>query len=437
MIPRYTRSKIAYIWSDENKFKLWLDVEVAVCEAWSKIGRIPEEAVERIKKNANFNVDRILEIEKVTKHDVIAFLENVSEYIGEDAQYLHLGLTSSDILDTAFALQLKQAGEHILNEIDRVLEILKRRAFEFKDTIMIGRTHGIHAEPITFGFKLASWYTEFRRARRRLRSAIETISYGKISGAVGTFANVDPKVEEYALEKLGLRPEPVSTQVVPRDRHAEFFAALALIASSVERVAIEIRHLQRTEVREAEEYFSPGQKGSSAMPHKRNPILSENMTGLARTIRGYLTPALENVALWHERDISHSSVERMIAPDATVLMDFLLHRLGTVLDKLVVYQDQMEKNVYLTRGLIFSQRVMIALMDKGLVRKDAYELVQKHAMNVWNNSTKNLKEELIEDPEIMKYLSKDEIDGLFDVSYYTKNIDYIFSRVFKEIKRRR
>ncbi len=432
MIPRYTRDEIARIWSDENKYRLWLDIEIAVCEGWSKLGKIPVDAVERIKKNANFNVERILEIEKVTKHDVIAFLENVSEYIGDDAKYLHIGLTSSDVLDTAFALQLKQAGEHLLKEIDRVLDILKKRAIEFKDTIMIGRTHGIHAEPITFGFKLASWYTEFRRARRRLKSAIETISYGKISGAVGTFANVDPFVEEYALKLLGLKPEPVSTQVVPRDRHAEFFAALALIASSAERIAVEIRHLQRTEVREAEEYFSPGQKGSSAMPHKRNPILSENMTGLARTIRGYLTPALENVALWHERDISHSSVERMIAPDSTVLTDFLLHRLGTVLEKLVVYPEQMEKNVYLTRGLIFSQRVMLALMDRGLVRKDAYELVQKHAMDVWNSEDRDLKSELRSDPEVMKYLSKEDLEELFDISYYTKNIDYIFKRVFDE-----
>ena len=431
MIPRYTREEIAHIWSDENKFKLWLDIEIAVCEAWSRLGRVPPEALERIKEKASFDVKRILEIEEVTKHDVIAFLENVSEYIGEDAQYLHIGLTSSDVLDTAFALQLKQAGEHLLKEIDRVLEILTRRAYEFKDTIMIGRTHGIHAEPITFGFKIASWYSEFKRARRRLENAIENISYGKISGAVGTFANVPPEVEEYAMEKLGLKPEPVSTQVVPRDRHAEFFSALALIASSAERIAIEIRHLQRTEVREAEEYFSPGQKGSSAMPHKRNPILSENMTGLARTIRGYLIPALENVALWHERDISHSSVERMIAPDATVLSDFLLHRLGTVLDKLVVYPDQMEKNVYLTRGLIFSQRVMLALMEKGLVRKEAYELVQKHAMDVWNNQSLDLRSELEKDPEITKLLSKEELDELFDISYYTKNIDYIFRRVFE------
>ena len=431
MIPRYTRQEMASIWSDENKFKLWLEIEIAVCEGWSKLGKVPAEAVERIKKNAKFNVNRILEIEQITKHDVIAFLENVSEYIGEDAKYLHIGLTSSDVLDTAFALQLKQAGELILKDIENLLEILKRRAYEFKDTVMIGRTHGIHAEPITFGFKLASWYSEFRRNRRRLKSAIETISYGKISGAVGTFANVDPRVEEFALKKLGLKPEPVSTQVVPRDRHAEFFSALAMIASSAERIAVEIRHLQRTEVREAEEYFSKGQKGSSAMPHKRNPILSENVTGLARTIRGYLVPALENVALWHERDISHSSVERMIAPDATVLTDFMLRRLAGIIDKLVVYEDRMRDNIFLTHGLIFSQRVMLALMEKGLVRKEAYELVQKHAMKVWEEG-RDFKSLLESDPEITELLSREELDSLFDLSYYTKNIDFVFSRVFEE-----
>ncbi|WP_456432723.1 adenylosuccinate lyase [Thermosulfuriphilus sp.] len=430
MIPRYSRKEMANLWTEEAKFKSWLEVELAVCEAWAELGVIPKEALEVIKERARFDVTRIEEIEAEVKHDVIAFLTNVAEYVGPEARYIHLGMTSSDVLDTAMALRMKRAMEMILADVDDLLEALKQRAIEHKDTVMIGRTHGIHAEPITFGLKLAIWYEEFRRHRRRLQAALETISYGKISGAVGTYAHLDPRVEELACQRLGLKPAPISNQVIQRDRYAEYLAALALLASSVEKIATEIRHLQRTEVLEAEEYFSPGQKGSSAMPHKRNPILSENLCGLARLVRGYLTPALENVALWHERDISHSSVERVIVPDATIATDFMLKRLTGVIRRLVIYPDRMKKNLWLLRGLIFSQQVMLKLTEKGLSREEAYRIVQSLAMDVWQSEDKNFKDLLLTSEEIKRYLSVSEIEALFDVNYYLRHVGLIFERIF-------
>ena len=431
MIERYSREKIKKIWTDENKFKKWLDIELAVCEAWNKLGEIPDDALKNIKEKASFNVDRILEIEKTVKHDVIAFLTCVAEYVGEDSRFIHKGLTSSDILDTSFNLLLKEAGEILLEDLENFKNVVKERAFEHKYTVMIGRSHGIHAEPITFGFKLAVWYEETKRNIDRLKRAIEVISVGKISGAVGTFANVPPEIEEYVCKKLGLKPAPVSTQIIQRDRHAEFFSTLGIIASSFEKFAVEIRHLQRTEVLEAEEYFSEGQKGSSAMPHKRNPILSENVTGLARLVRGYTIPAMENVALWHERDISHSSVERVIAPDATIALDFLIARFTNILRKLIVYPENMKNNLNLTNGLIYSQRVLLALTEKGVTREDAYRMVQRNAMKVWKEK-KNFYNELLNDSEVRKYLSEKELKQLFDINYHLKNIDFIFDRVFKE-----
>ena len=431
MIERYSREKIKNIWTDENKFKKWLDIELAVCEAWNKLGEIPDDSLKNIKEKANFNVDRILEIEKIVKHDVIAFLTCVAEYVGEDSRFIHKGLTSSDILDTSFNLLLKEAGEILLEDLENFKNVVRERAFEHKYTVMIGRSHGIHAEPITFGFKLAVWYEETKRNIERLKKAIEVISVGKISGAVGTFANVPPEIEEYVCKKLGLKPAPVSTQIIQRDRYAEFFTTLGIIASSFEKFAVEIRHLQRTEVLEAEEYFSEGQKGSSAMPHKRNPILSENVTGLARLVRGYTIPAMENVALWHERDISHSSVERVIAPDATIALDFLIARFTNILRKLIVYPENMKNNLNLTNGLIYSQRVLLSLTEKGVTREDAYKMVQRNAMKVWKEK-KDFYNELLNDGEVMKYLSEKELKQLFDINYHLKNIDFIFDRVFKE-----
>ncbi len=430
MIPRYSRPEMAEIWTEESKFRSWLEVEIAVCEAWAELGVIPKEALEVIKKKARFEVARIEEIEAEVKHDVIAFLTNVAEYVGPEARYIHLGMTSSDVLDTAMALRMKRAMEMIIADVEELLEVIKQRALEHQDTVMIGRTHGIHAEPITFGLKLAIWYEEFRRHRRRLEAALETISYGKISGAVGTYAHLDPRVEELACKRLGLMPAPVSSQIIQRDRYAEYLAALALLAGTVEKVATEIRHLQRTEVLEAEEYFSPGQKGSSAMPHKRNPILSENLCGLARLVRGYLTPALENMVLWHERDISHSSVERVIVPDATIATDFMLRRLTGVLRRLVVYPERMKKNLWLLRGLIFSQQVMLKLTEKGLSREEAYGIVQKLAMEVWQNEDKNFKDLLLTSEKVRKYLSPEEIESLFDVNHYLRHVKTIFNRVF-------
>jgi adenylosuccinate lyase len=429
MIERYSRPEMTAIWSAENRYRKWLDIELYACEAHASMGTIPTEALLRIQGKADFNVARIDEIEKVVKHDVIAFLTSVADYIGDDSRFLHVGMTSSDVLDTSLAMLLRESGLLIISGIEKLLAALKKKAFEHKDTAMIGRSHGIHAEPVTFGIKMALWYDEMRRNLRRMESAVETISYGKISGAVGTFANIDPRVEEFVCAKAGLKPAPCSTQVVQRDRHAEFFSTLAIIASSIEKFAVEIRHLQRTEVLEAEEFFSKGQKGSSAMPHKRNPVLSENLTGLARLIRGYAVSALENVPLWHERDISHSSVERVIAPDATILMDFMLHRCSSLIENLVVYPENMMKNLNLMRGLVFSQRVLLELARKGASRESAYGLVQRNAMKVWE-AGKDFREELLADSEVRTYLSAEEIDGAFDLSYHFKHVDTIFTRVF-------
>ncbi len=439
MIPRYTREVMARLWSPEEKLRAWLLVEVLACEAWAKLGRVPRQALEVIKaKTEPFlekgftaeDVSRIEEIERETRHDVIAFLTYLERLIGPEGRYLHLGMTSSDMLDTAMAWLMKRAMEIIIEDVDELLEVLKRRALEHKDTVMIGRTHGIHAEPITFGLKFALWYEEMRRNKRRLEAALETISYGKLSGAVGTFAHIEPEVEAYVCEKMGLKPAPVSNQVIQRDRYAEYLASLAVLAGTVEKIATEIRHLQRTEVLEAEEFFAKGQKGSSAMPHKRNPILSENLCGLARLVRGYLMPALENDALWHERDISHSSVERVIVPDATTLADFMLKRLTRMLDKLIVYPERMKRNLNLLRGLIFSQPLLLALTEKGLPRQEAYALVQRRAMEVWEDEKKSFPEVVRQAPEITKYLSEEELARLFDLKYYLRHVDTIFKRVF-------
>ncbi len=429
MIPRYSREKMTAIWGQENKYQKWFDVELAACEAMVKLGTVPAKAVENIKAKAVINVARIDEIEKVTKHDVIAFVSSLTEVIGEDGRFIHMGLTSSDVLDTALALQLKESAEILLDDVDQLLAVLKRRALEHKHTLMIGRSHGIHAEPITFGLKMALWYQEMERNRERLVRARETVSYGKIAGAVGTFAFIEPFVEEYVCEKLGLKPAPVSSQIVQRDRHAEFFATLAIIASSLDKFAQEIRLLQRTEVREAEEYFSPGQKGSSAMPHKRNPVLSENISGLSRLVRSYAVAALEDVALWHERDISHSSVERVIGPDATIVLDFMLGRFTGLMDKLVVYPERMLANLNMTHGVIFSQMVLLSLIERGTTREDAYAVVQKNAMTSWHEGVQFRK--LLEQDEIVqKFLNTKDLDGIFNVNNFLKNLDYSFNRVF-------
>ncbi len=430
MIERYTRERMARIWDLKNKFSKWLQIEILACEAMAEEGLIPREAVENIKRKASFSVERILEIEERTKHDVIAFLENVEEYVGPDARYLHMGLTSSDILDTSFAVQLKEAMEIIIEDVREFMEVLKTRAEEHKYTVMIGRTHGVHAEPITFGLKLAVWYSEMKRNLRRLQSALDIISYGKLSGAVGTFANVSPKIERYVCEKLGLKPAEISTQIIQRDRHAQLFTTLAILAGTLEKIAIEIRHLQRTEVLEVEESFSKGQKGSSAMPHKKNPIGSENISGLARLVRSYAIAALENMVLWHERDISHSSVERVIAPDSTILIDFMLNRLKGIISNLVVHARKMEENLNLLRGLTCSQQVLIRLMAKGVQRRSAYEMVQRNALKVWNEG-REFKEVISEDPDILNYLNEKDIDELFSIDYHLKHVEDIFDRVFK------
>lgn len=429
MIPRYSRPEMVAIWEPENKYRIWFEIEAHACDAMAGLGIIPKSAAEAIWKKGKFDPKRIDEIEKTTKHDVIAFLTNVAENVGEDARFMHQGMTSSDVLDTCLALQLKQASDILLNDIDELLAVLKRRSYETKDMVCIGRSHGIHAEPTTFGLKLAFAYAEFERNRERLIKARDEIATCAISGAVGTFANIDPKVQDYVAKKLGLTSEPISTQIIPRDRHAYFFATLAVIASSVERIATEIRHLQRTEVHEAEEYFSPGQKGSSAMPHKRNPVLSENLCGLARMVRSYAIPAFENVALWHERDISHSSVERMIAPDATITLDFALSRLTQVIDKLVLYPENMKKNLKHLGGLIFSQRVLLALTQKNLSREESYKLVQSHAMRAWEEN-KNFLELLKNDVSVTKLLQPSELEELFSLNYHTKYVDGIFKNIF-------
>ncbi len=435
MIARYSRPEMTRIWTEHNKFAIWLQIEVAAAEAMAERGLVPADAIREIKeKTAALVIDdafvaRALEIEATVKHDVIAFLTTVNEHIGPVGRFLHLGLTSSDVLDTCLAVQLTQASDILLADLQAVLDAIRKRAEEHKFTPMMGRSHGIHAEPITFGLKLASWYAEMDRSLARMRAAREEIATGAISGAVGTFANVDPAVEEFVCQRLGLRPEPVSTQVIPRDRHAAYFAALGVIGSSMERIAVEIRHLQRTEVLEAEEYFSPGQKGSSAMPHKRNPVLTENITGLARLLRGYAVPAMENVALWHERDISHSSVERMIGPDATVTLNFALRRLEGVIAKLVVYPKNMDTNLNKLRGLIHSQRVLLALVEKGMTREEAYAAVQRNAMKVWEHGA-DFRAELGGDAEVTAKLTATDLDGLFDMGYHTKHVDTIFRRVF-------
>jgi adenylosuccinate lyase len=442
MIPRYSRPEMVANWSAENRFAIWFEIEAHATTKLAELGVVPKESAQKIWDVMNarkaelgdygFDVERIDEIERTTKHDVIAFLTHLSEIVGPDARFVHQGMTSSDILDTTLSVQMARAADILIADVDALLAALKRRAYEHKDTITIGRSHGIHAEPTTFGVKLAEAYAEFTRNRARLVAARAEIATAAISGAIGSFANIDPQVEEYVAEKLGLAIEPVSTQVIPRDRHAMFFATLGVVASSIERVAVEIRHLQRTEVLEAEEFFSPGQKGSSAMPHKRNPVLTENLTGLARLVRGMVTPALENVALWHERDISHSSVERMIAPDGTITLDFALARLTSVIDKLVVYPENMRKNLDLLGGLHNSQRVLLALTQAGYSREDSYAAVQRNAMKVWamqgdraGQFAKNLKA----DPEVT--LSDAQIDAMFDDAYHLKHVGTIFERVFK------
>jgi adenylosuccinate lyase len=432
MIPRYTRPEMASIWEPQTRFKIWFEIEAHAADAQAELGVIPKKAAETIwakAKDATFNVERIDEIERETRHDVIAFLTHLAEIVGPEARFVHQGMTSSDVLDTCFNVQLTRAADILIADIDKLLGALKTRAFEHKMTPTIGRSHGIHAEPVTFGLKLAYAYAEFTRAKERLTAARREVATCAISGAVGTFAQIDPRVEEHVAVAMGLTPEPVSTQVIPRDRHAMFFATLGVIASSMERLAIEIRHLQRTEVLEAEEFFSEGQKGSSAMPHKRNPVLTENITGLARMVRAYVTPALENVALWHERDISHSSAERMIGPDATVTLDFALNRLASVIDKLLVYPGNMQKNLDRLGGLVHSQRVLIALTQKGASREDAYKLVQRNAMPVWRGEG-DFQTLLKNDADVTKYLTAAEIAEQFDLNYHFKHVDTIFKRVF-------
>ncbi|MCS0504553.1 adenylosuccinate lyase [Ancylobacter mangrovi] len=432
MIPRYTRPEMASIWEPQTRFRIWFEIEAHATEALAEIGVVPKEAAAKIwemGKNATFDVARIDEIEAVTKHDVIAFLTHLAEIVGPEARFVHQGMTSSDVLDTCLNVQLVRAADILIKDVDRLLAALEARAFEHKLTPTVGRSHGIHAEPTTFGLKLAQAHAEFQRNRARLVAARHEVATCAISGAVGTFAQIDPRVEEYVAEKMGLAVEPVSTQVIPRDRHAMFFATLGVVASSMERVATEIRHLQRTEVLEVEEFFSAGQKGSSAMPHKRNPVLTENITGLARLVRGMVTPALENVALWHERDISHSSVERMIGPDGTVTLDFALNRLAGVIEKLVVYPENMQKNLDRLGGLVHSQRVLLALTQKGASREDAYRLVQRNAMPVWRGEGE-FQTLLTNDPEVRQYLSAEEIAEKFDLGYHLKHVDTIFRRVF-------
>jgi len=434
MIPRYSRPDMVAIWSPESKFRIWYEIEAHACEAMANIGVIPRENADAVwkAKDVKFDVARIDEIEAVTKHDVIAFLTHLAEHIGsEEARFVHQGMTSSDVLDTCFNVQLVRASDILIEDVKGLMAALKRRAIEHKDTVRIGRSHGIHAEPTTMGLTFARFYAEMDRNLARLKVARAEIATGAISGAVGTFANIDPKIEDYVCAQLGLEPEPISTQVIPRDRHAAFFAALGVVGSSIENVSTEIRHMQRTEVLEAEEFFSKGQKGSSAMPHKRNPILTENLTGLARLVRMAVVPAMENVALWHERDISHSSVERNIGPDTTITLDFALSRLTGVVDKLVIYPDNMLANMNKFRGLVMSQRVLLALTQAGVSREDSYKLVQRNAMKVWEQG-KDFKTELLADADVLAVLSAEEIEEKFDIGYHTKHVDTIFARVFGE-----
>jgi len=429
MIPRYSRPEMAAIWEPENRFRIWFEIEAHACDAMAELGLIPKAAAKAVWKKGKFEVARIDAIEREVKHDVIAFLTNLAEHVGGPARFVHQGMTSSDVLDTCLAVQLKQATDILLGDLDSVLAALKRRAFEHQMTVCIGRSHGIHAEPTTFGLKLAGHYAAFDRARRRLQTARAEIATCAISGAVGTFANIDPRVEAHVAKKLGLTPEPISTQVIPRDRHAAFFAALAIVAASIENLATEIRHMQRTEVREAEEYFAPGQKGSSAMPHKRNPVLAENLTGLSRLVRSAVTPALENVTLWHERDISHSAVERVIAPDATVALDFALARLAGIVEKLVVYPEAMRRNLDQLGGLVHSQRVLLALTQAGMSREDAYRAVQRNAMQAWEKGA-DFRALLEADADVARHLSPKQLAAFFDLGYHTKHVKTIFRRVF-------
>lgn len=431
MIPRYTTPEMERIWSDENKFTKWLEVELAVLEVLAEQGKVSKEAVSTIRKKAVISPERIAEIEKETKHDVVAFIKSIEEVVGSDARFLHFGLTSSDVLDTSLALLMKEAGEVILAELERLSRVIKSKAFEHKHTVMIGRTHGVHAEPITLGLKFAWWYTELKRGTLRFRRAVDGISYGKISGAVGTFAHLPPEVEEKVMEKLGLSPEPISTQIIERDRHAEYLTSLAILASSFERFALEVRHLERTEVREMEEPFSRRQTGSSAMPHKRNPVACEQISGLARVVRANALASLENIPLWHERDISHSSVERIIIPDSTTLVHYLTRRLARVIEGLRIYPERMKENLYLTRGLIFSERLLLALIEKGLTRSEAYRLVQRRAMEAWEKGL-DFFPLVSQDEEITSHLTPDELSQIFDLTSSLKYVDYIFRRVFGE-----
>ena len=429
MIPRYSRPEMTSIWSEQSKFQIWFEIEAHACDAQAELGVIPASAAAAVWKRGKFDIDRINEIERETKHDVIAFLTNLAEYIGDEARFVHQGMTSSDVLDTTLAVQMARACDLMLSGIDRLLVALDKRAKEHKYTPTIGRSHGIHAEPTTFGLKLATFYAEFKRCRSRLESARAEIATCAISGAVGTFAHIDPAVEQHVADKLGLHVEPVSTQIIPGDRHAMFFAVLGIIASSVERLATEIRHMQRTEVREAEEFFSAGQKGSSAMPHKRNPVLTENLTGIARIVRAAVTPALENVALWHERDISHSSVERVFAPDATIVLDFALHRISGVIENLLIYPETMQANLDQLGGLVHSQQVLLALTQKGASREDAYKMVQRNAMQIWADGGSYL-DKLKADGDVATFLSYDDLEALFDLDQHFQHVDTIFERVF-------
>ncbi len=427
MINRYTLPQMGAIWSEENKLNNWLRIEIAACEAWSSLGRIPPEAVNVIKEKAAFNVQRIKEIEDQVHHDVIAFLTNVAEYVGDESKYIHLGMTSSDILDTALAMQMRDAADLILEKLSRLKTAVADKARRYKYSLNIGRTHGIHGEPSTFGLKMALWYTELLRAEERLKQAREFIAYGAISGAVGNFAHLDPRVEEYVCETLGLKPCPVSTQIIQRDRHAGFMTTLALVGSSLEKMATEVRNLQRTEILEAEEPFHKDQKGSSAMPHKRNPMMSERVAGLSRVLRGNALAAMENISLWHERDLTHSSVERVIVPDSCILLDYVLEKFIAVVEGLVVYEENMIMNIQKTRGLVFSQELMLALVNKGMLREDAYRLVQKNSMKSWADGS-DFRELVLSDPEIMEHVNESEIDRVFDMSLYSSQVDYIFKR---------
>ncbi|MGZ3577987.1 MAG: adenylosuccinate lyase [Syntrophales bacterium] len=429
MIPRYSRDRMSALWRNEKKYQTWLDIEILACEAMAKRGDIPERSLKNIRDRAGFDIARIEEIEKKTKHDVIAFLTSLAEKVGEDARFIHMGLTSSDVLDTSLAVLLREASAILIDDVKELLPVLKRKATEHRHTVMIGRSHGIHAEPITFGLKMALWYQEMERNLTRLVRAKDAISFGKISGAVGTFSFIDPSIEEYVCQKLGLKPAPISSQIVQRDRHAEFFTTLAIVASSIDKFSQEIRLLQRTEVREVEEYFTPGQKGSSAMPHKRNPVLSENLSGLARLMRSYAVASLEDIALWHERDISHSSVERVIAPDATILLDFMLHRFTELVRNLVVYPEKMLANLGMTKGVIFSQTVLLKLIERGMSREDAYIVVQRNAMRSWNEGI-DFQQLLLEDNEVMSHMNAKDIEDAYRIENFLAHVDFIFKRVF-------